>query len=217
VRDLPPLPAPPRIALSVVRDRTATASATGGFVDLMRVDLVARYPGGEESRPFAYDLVTRRSLDAVVIAAHFDEGGSRHVFLRSAVRPPLALRPIPPAHDGSLWELPAGLIEAGEDPEAAAARELEEELGIAAGAKAFQPLGGWAFPAPGFIAEQHFFFHVEVDPRTRLVPTEDGSALERGASIVAVAVKDALEHCRRGTIRDAKTELALHRLAERFP
>jgi ADP-ribose pyrophosphatase len=120
-------------------------------------------------------------------------------------------------HDGALWELPAGLVEAGEEPAEAAARELAEELGFAASVKDMRPLGEWTFPAPGMIGERHIFFVVDVDPTTRTRPTEDGSALERAAEIVALPIVDALEHCRRGAIRDAKTELALRRLMETTP
>ena len=141
----------------------------------------------------------------------------RHVYLRTALRPPCALRPVAPAHDGSLWELPAGLVEPGEDPAAAAAREVEEELGFAVDAAAMRPLGHWTFPAPGIIGERHVFFHVEVDPRARTTPGEDGSALERGAAIIAIPLSDAIEHCRLGEIPDGKTELGLRRLAELLP
>jgi ADP-ribose pyrophosphatase len=181
---------------------------------LRRVDLIARYPDGTESRPFSYDVATREALDAVVMAAFFSQDGIRHVFLRSSVRPPCALRTIAPPHDGCLWELPAGLVEPGEDPAHTAAREMGEELGFAVEARAMQPLGEWTFPTPGMIGERHLFFSVEVDPRARAVPTEDGSALERAATIVALPLADALEHCRTGAIRDSKTELALRRLAE---
>ncbi len=77
-----------------------------------------------------------------------------------------------------------------------------------------QALGPWTFPAPGIIGERHLFFHVSVDPAARGVPTEDGSALERAAAIVPVPLADAIEHCRRGHVPDAKTELGLRRLAE---
>jgi ADP-ribose pyrophosphatase len=151
------------------------------------------------------------------MAAHYVEGGVRLVYLRSSIRPPCALRPVPPLHDGALWELPAGLVEPGEDPAACAARELAEELGFVVPPSAMQPLGPWTFPAPGIIGERHLYFHVPVDPQTRTTPTEDGSALERAASIIALPVRDAIEHCRRGAIPDAKTELALRRLAELDP
>ncbi len=212
---LPPLPAPPAISLTISRDATANARATGGFLDLRRLELVARYPGGAESSPFSYDLATRAALDAVVIAAYFRDGsGTPSVFLRTALRPPCAFRPIAPAHDGSLWELPAGLIEPGEDPAEAAARELLEELGFEAAASSMQALGEWTFPAPGIIGERHLFFSTKVDPEARREPTEDGSALERAASVLALPVADALRHCRAGHLRDAKTELGLRRLAE---
>ncbi|MGH7272454.1 MAG: NUDIX domain-containing protein [Polyangiaceae bacterium] len=210
----PPLPALPAIRLSVLRDRTAESRITGGFLNLSRLDVVAFYPDGSRSAPFAYDIARRAALDAIVIAAHFERHGVRHVYLRSAVRPPCALREIPPDHDGCLWELPAGLIEVGEAPEEAAARELGEELGFAATADAMTPLGPWAFPCPGVIGERHLFYSIEVDPRARKAPTEDGSAIERGAAIITVSLADALAHCRSGVIRDSKTELALRRLLE---
>ncbi|MEI7895121.1 MAG: NUDIX domain-containing protein [Myxococcales bacterium] len=209
-----PLPALPRIALRVHEDHSATAKATGGFLNLRRVVLVASYPDGRESKPFPYDLVTRRALDAVVMIAHVKVNGQRHVYLRSAVRPPCALRPLAPAHDGGLWELPAGLIDDGETEAEAAARELDEELGFQVPPSALAPLGPWTFPTPGVIAERHIYFHVEVDPKTQRVPSEDGSALERGAAILLLPLDEALEHCRRGDVHDAKTELALRRLAE---
>jgi ADP-ribose pyrophosphatase len=207
----------PAIRLVVARDRSAEGRALGGFLDVRRLELVARYPDGTESPPFAYDVAARAALDAVVICACYVEGGVRHVYLRSAVRPPCALRPVPPEHDGSLWELPAGLVEPGEDPAAAAARELEEEVGFAAAAVDMRPLGPWTFPAPGMIGERHIYFVADVDPAARARPTEDGSALERAAAVVTLPVAEALEQCRRGAIRDAKTELALRRLAEIAP
>lgn len=212
-----PLPSPPAIRVRIARDRSSESRATGGFFDVRRLDLVARYPDGTESATFPYDVGAREAIDAVVMAAHHLEGGVRHVFLRSSIRPPCALRPVAPQHDGAMWELPAGLVEPGEDPAACAARELAEELGFALPASAMQPLGPWTFPAPGIIGERHLYFHVEVDPRTRATPTEDGSALERAAAIIALPVRDAIEHCRRGAIPDAKTELALRRLAELDP
>ena len=63
----------------------------------------------------------------------------------------------------------------------------------------------------------HYFFRVEVDPRRRERPTEDGSVLEQDASIADVSLEDAIEHCRRGSIPDSKTELFLRRLAEALP
>jgi ADP-ribose pyrophosphatase len=190
------------------------ALAGGGFLNVSRLDLVASYPDGTESHPFPYDIADRRALDAAVIVAHFVSGGVRYVYLRSAVRPPCALRALDPVPEGSMWEVPAGLIEPEEDPAAAAARELGEELGFVAGASELSPLGPWMLPVPGMIAERNFYYAVEVDPGRRAAPTEDGSALERAASICAIPLSQALEQCRSGAIRDAKTELGLRRLAD---
>jgi ADP-ribose pyrophosphatase len=208
------LPDLPALRLVVATDRSAEARALGGFLDVHRLELRVVYPDGTESRPFPYDVAARAALDAVVIAACYVQAGVTYVYLRSAFRPPCALRPIPPAHGGGLWELPAGLVEPGEEPAACAARELAEELGFDASAADMRPLGPWTFPAPGMIGERHLFYTIDVDPAARKEPTEDGSALEQGAAIVALSIADALEDCRRGDIRDAKTELALRRLAE---
>jgi ADP-ribose pyrophosphatase len=199
----------------VARDRTAESRPDGGFLNVRRLDLRLEYPDGSVSAPFVYDVATREALDAVVIAATYVEDGVRYVYLRSAVRPPLALREIPPAHGVMLWELPAGLVEADEDPATTAVRELAEELGFAAEVSDLRPLGEWTFPTPGMIGERQIYYVVEVNPKSRTRPTEDGSVLERDAAIVALPLHDVLEQCRKGGIRDAKTELALRRLAER--
>ncbi|HEY5147117.1 MAG TPA: NUDIX hydrolase [Polyangiaceae bacterium] len=137
------------------------------------------------------------------------------------MRPPCALRPSSPEAppeapqaDPNLWEVPAGLVEPGEDPAETAARELGEELGFTAQASDMRSLGPWSYPAPGFIGERHLFYAVEVDPSARQAPSEDGSALEREAAICALPLLEVIEHCRTGGIRDAKTELVARRLVE---
>jgi len=68
--------------------------------------------------------------------------------------------------------------------------------------------------APGFIAERQHFFCVDVTGIERGAPTEDGSALERGAAIVKRPLANLLARCRAGDLRDGKTELALRRFVE---
>lgn len=205
------LPAPPSAALEVVADRSHERE---GFLSLERYELVV-VDRDARSQPFRYDVVARRALDAAVMLAHYaDASGTRRVYLRSALRPPVALRHDVTAAQGALWELAAGLIEPGEAPAAAAARELHEELGFRISADDMRPLGPHTYPAPGFVGERHHYFHVEVDPGTRSEPGGDGSPLEEAAAIIDVPLADALEACRAGEITDAKTELALRRLAE---
>jgi ADP-ribose pyrophosphatase len=209
------LPELPKITLDVVADRSDERE---GFLTIKRRDLVV-VDGTARSRPVRYDVIERRALDAAIIVAHhLGDGGEAHVYLRSAIRPPVALRP--DLADGTaapssvLWEVPAGLIEPGESPIAGAARELEEELGFALAPERLAPLGPEAYPAPAFIGEKHFYFHVRVDPDTRSEPGGDGSPLEEAARIVSVPLARALEACRAGEVTDTKTELALRRLAE---
>jgi ADP-ribose pyrophosphatase len=217
------LPALPKHTLVVVDERLSRDPP--GFLRLRQRVLKIHFEDGRESRAFDYDVVDRERLDAVVMAAHYrDASGERWVYLRSSLRAPVALRsreasPVPePATLGNLWELPAGLVEIDERSplglRRAAARELLEEIGVAVDPADLSELGPSSFPAPAMIGERHFFFHVEVDPRAVAVPTEDGSPLEEAAIVVAVPLGEALDLCRRGLIEDAKTELALRRLAE---
>ncbi|MDC0683696.1 NUDIX hydrolase [Sorangium atrum] len=218
-----PLPPFPKLALKLVR--TIPSLDGPGFLNVRRQVFHVEFPDGSLSDPFTYDSVDRTRLDAVVIAPHYrGADGRRYVFLRSAFRPPAATRPpeawpIPEAPTlGAIWELPAGLVELDErSPEGlqrSAARELLEEVGFDVPPSALQPLGPSTFPAPGMVGERHFFFHVEVDPARQGTPLEDGSPLERFAAIAAVPLDQAIELTRRGVIEDAKTEVALRRLAE---
>ncbi len=207
------LPEPPKVELEVVSERRV---GEGGFLLIRRMSVVAKREA-RRSQPFSYDALDRAALDAAIIVAHHtDERGRVCVWLRTCLRPPLAVRPIPPFHSGSLWEVPAGLVEPGEAPVAAAARETAEELGFHVKEADMAPLGPSTVPAPGFIGELHHWFHVKVDPATRVEPEGDGSPLESEALIVAVPLDEAIAACKRGDVPDAKTELGLRRLADHF-
>ncbi len=217
-----PLPPLPRIAFREVQDLTPEAPT--GFLRLRRRRLTIRADDGCESQPFVFDNVDRLALDAVVVAAHFHDGEQRWVYLRSAVRPAVGLRPIEcqplPESDtlGSLWELPAGLVEPGECSAAGlrrcAARELNEELGFEVADEQLLALGHATFPAGGVLGERHHFFHVEVVASARGTPAEDGSVLEQDALVVAIPLEEALTLVQRGLLEDGKTELGLRRLKE---
>jgi ADP-ribose pyrophosphatase len=220
----------PAITLELLEDLSPPQA--DGFLRLVRRRYRAHYPDGATSEPFVLDAVHRRALDAVVIAAHFQrpEKG-RSVYLRSAVRAPLLLRE--PWRDGpgsaqaapaarcGIWELPAGLVELEElsSPngiQAAARRELLEELGFDVALERLRQMGAGSYPTPGIIAEQNYYFEVEVDPAERKEPSLDGSALERSGVVVAVELAQAISMCASGQIPDAKSELALRRLEERL-
>lgn len=216
-----PLPPLPGHRLRVV-DETPVAET--GYLWVRRLKLVATFEGGDESAPFAYDAIGRNNLDAVVVVPHYASSGERMVVLRSALRPPAFVRPMDarPVAEleslGNLWEVPAGLVEAYErTPEGlrgCAARELLEETGIEVAAERLSELGPATFPTPGMCGERHFFFHVDVTGAPQGHPPEDGSTLERHAKLAHLSLAEALDACRNGLVEDAKTELALRRLAE---
>lgn len=212
----------PPIRLELIED--VSPEHGSGFLKLIRQRYRAHYPDGTSSSPFLYDSVDRRAIDAVVICAHYSTPEGPYVYLRSCLRPPLFNRsktrapyevPEPP---GALWELPAGLVEERDQtpqgPALTAQRELFEELGFQVPLEAVRPLGFAVLPAPGFVAEQQFYFHVEVDPVSRQEPGLDGSPLEHCGRVVAIPLKEALDCCRQGSFHDAKTEIGLRRLAE---
>lgn len=60
--------------------------------------------------------------------------------------------------DRWIWELPAGSLKPGEDPDQAAARECEEEIGLAPGR--VTRLRGY-YPTPGFCDEQMIYYRCE--------------------------------------------------------
>jgi ADP-ribose pyrophosphatase len=60
--------------------------------------------------------------------------------------------------DRDIWELPAGTLESGEDPADAAARECEEELGLAPGR--VSRLAAF-YPTPGFCDELMTYYRCD--------------------------------------------------------
>ncbi|GHF61806.1 NUDIX hydrolase [Streptomyces mashuensis] len=76
--------------------------------------------------------------------------------------------------DAWAWELPMGLIEEGESPEEAAAREVEEETGWRPGA--MKPLI-YAEPANGITDSQHYVFRA--DGATHIGPPTEKNESDR--------------------------------------
>lgn len=60
--------------------------------------------------------------------------------------------------DRWIWELPAGSLKPGEDPDKAAARECEEEINLVPGK--ITRLRGY-FPTPGFCDEEMIYYRCE--------------------------------------------------------
>lgn len=96
-----------------------------------------------------------------------------------------------------MWELPAGKLEAGEDPQAGAMRELEEETGYRA--KKWKPLVEY-YGSPGFLGESMKVFLAEGLVAGNAHP-EDDEQIE----IRLVKLSDAVKMIEKGAIVDGKT------------
>lgn len=104
-----------------------------------------------------------------------------------------------------IWELPAGSVDEGESPEAAAARECEEEIGEVPAR--VERLGSF-YPTPGYCDEEMIFFRasslVRPPADSTHAPDEDENITTR-----AMSVAEAKAMVVRGEILDLKTAYAL--------
>lgn len=100
-----------------------------------------------------------------------------------------------------LWEIPAGTLEVGEAVEAAAARELAEETGYQA--RHWRKMLEF-YPSPGILSERTHLFVASELTVGEMRPEAD-EQLEPHI----VPWSQALQWTRDGTIRDAKTLLAI--------
>jgi ADP-ribose pyrophosphatase len=109
------------------------------------------------------------------------------------------------AAGGTIWEIPAGKLDAGEAPETCAARELEEETGYRAGRLT---RAGEILTTPGFSDERiHLFCAYD------LVPGRLQHGRHELIQIHEVLLTEALEMVNRGEIIDAKSIVALYHAA----
>ena len=103
----------------------------------------------------------------------------------------------------TLWELPAGSVDEGETPEAAARRECHEEIGqVPATIVRLAAL----LPTPGYCDEEMVFFRV-----SGLETPSEAAHLDEDEDIEprAFELREAREMIRRGEIVDMKTVVGL--------
>jgi ADP-ribose pyrophosphatase len=102
-----------------------------------------------------------------------------------------------------LWELPAGSVDDGEEPEAAARRECHEEIGQIP--QALIRLGTF-YPTPGYCDEEMVFFKA-----TSLETAAEKAAQDEDEDIEVktFTIGEARDMIRRGEISDMKTLVGL--------
>lgn len=101
-----------------------------------------------------------------------------------------------------IWEIPAGTLDAGENPLQCARRELAEETGYRA--RQWTPVG-CIFPVPGYSDEQiHVYLARELTPAPRALDPDEI------LDVHPVSVAEARRMMQDGRIQDAKTIAGLH-------
>jgi ADP-ribose pyrophosphatase len=147
-------------------------------------------PGGVQ----AVREVVRHSGSVATLAVH----GDGSVVLVRQYRYPV---------DEELWELPAGRLDPGESAEQGAARELEEEAGLAAAR--LEPMTVF-YTTPGFCDETMHVFRA-----TGLAPVPPRPESDERIEVRTCPLEEARAMIGRGEVREGKTLVALLLEAER--
>ena len=105
------------------------------------------------------------------------------------------------AYGESIYEIPAGKLEEGEDPMLAAARELEEEAGVKAGRL---QLMFTLYPTPGYTNEKIYIYRAYGGEKVARHLDED-----EFLDVEYIPVERAKQMLENGEIRDGKTIIAL--------
>ena len=137
-----------------------------------------------------------RHPGAVCVCPILDDGGERRVVLIRNQRWIVG---------ETLWELPAGTLEIGEDIAACAGRELAEETGYEA--SRCEPLG-WFYTTPGMTDEKMHAFAAEGLRDVGTAPEAD----ER-ITVHPVPVPEVWRLIDSGELRDAKSIVTIVRAA----
>lgn len=175
--------------------------AEGRFISLRVLDWIA-HDGVERT----WETAERVNFHGAVLVVARLVPSDRIILIRQ-YRPPARRH---------LYEFPAGLINAGERPEAAAARELREETGYAATRLTLWPP---AYTTPGMSDESVYMVEAEIDetapenvsPRTKFDDSEMIETLLVESERLPAFMREVAE---RGDALDAKlTAYILGRMA----
>lgn len=150
-----------------------------GRILTLRVDTIQRVDGRQSTRE-----VIEHAPCVAVIAVDADD----NVLLVKQFRKAL---------EKELLEIPAGGIDAGEDPEAAVMREMQEETGFRP--QRLERLGG-LYSSPGFCNE-YLYLYLATD----LIPSQLYAEDTAGIEVVRVPVAQVTDLVTSGRIEDSKT------------
>jgi len=159
-----------------------------GRVVRLDVDTV-RFPDGSTGQ---LELIRHPGAAAIVPCASDPPGADPTILL---------IRQYRYATGGELWEIPAGTLAPGEDPEVCARRELLEETGVTA-ARLQRLTSIWT--TPGFTNE---VIHLYL--ATGLTMGQPSRERDEFIEVVPQPLSRVLALIRDGEIRDAKTVVAI--------
>jgi ADP-ribose pyrophosphatase len=171
-----------------VPQRRASRRAYDGRLIKVDVDTLEAPDGS------TFDLELIRHPGAAAVAAVLDDTDADNPSV-------LLIRQFRYAASGTIWEVPAGVLEPGEDPMTCARRELAEETGATAGRIEHLTT---IYTTPGFTDEQ---IHLFVASELRLGETNHEP--DEFIEVQAVPIRDALAMIKDGQIVDAKSIVAL--------
>jgi len=173
-------------------------------------------------------LVTHQQIDGTMSSVQrrliFERGDSVAVLLFNRDKRAVTLveqfkapalvarrRDDPTTTDGWLVETPAGMIDDGETPEAAAIRETLEETGYRIHAP---ELIGRFFVSPGGTSERVFLYFAEVGDADRV--GKGGGIEDEDIKVLEIRLEDLFERLARGLIEDAKLAIGGYWLQNRM-
>lgn len=169
-------------------DRISTKRVFDGRIVKVDLDTV-RAPDGSEMQ---LEMVRHRGASAIVPLLSEPDATDPSVLLIKQYRY---------ATNGTIWEIPAGVLDPGEEPIDCARRELLEEVG--AKAESIEHLTS-IYTTPGFTDEQiHIFL------ATGLTVGETSHELDEFIEVEARPISKVLEMIRDGELIDSKTISAL--------
>lgn len=105
------------------------------------------------------------------------------------------------AYGESLYELPAGKLEANESPMCAAKRELEEEAGVSSDDLKLLLI---MYPTPGYTNEKIYIYHALSGKKTKARLDED-----EFLDVEWIPLERVKEMLEKGELKDGKTVVAL--------
>ncbi len=199
-----------------------------GFLRLERWKARNLYADGTVSPSYTFDVLHRRTLDAVAVIPYYFTADRRAprlmVIYKLGFRPGLYLRtrlrpPVKERRHTRVCEAVAGSLEKGDRGDrgidARALAELFEETGLRP-CRGVERLGAGFFPSHGQSTEKVHLRAARVDPASALPPPGDGSVNEADSGTAVMEAGRILRACRAGSILDPKLEIGVTRLCRRL-